>query len=144
MKSDALIDLLLDTTSYVTDSDRCADAEQFDTSQSNQLEQPRHTRSTSHSKLRSAAPIHIQVAEDEKPTDEQPQSESESKIDPPPTRTTRKAKETQFRLGVGKPKLVGGRGARAVTKAITVPKGKRSVTKFVKPSEEDIVPGQWS
>lgn len=38
-------------------------------------------------------------------------------------RTTRKAKETQLRLGVGRPKLIGGSGARA-----TNPKPVRTIT----------------
>ena len=56
---------------------------------------------------------------------------------PPPITRTRKAKETQLRLGVGRPKVVGGAGARAVTKSFSASKNKR-VSKSVKISEAAI------
>lgn len=55
----------------------------------------------------------------------------------PPTTRTRKAKETQLKLGVGRPKVAGGVGARAVTKSFSVPKNKR-VSKSVKVTETAI------
>lgn len=52
---------------------------------------------------------------------------------------TRKAKETQFRLGVGRPVAAGGSGARAVTKSQSVSRGKRGKpSRSVKPMEEAI------
>ena len=54
---------------------------------------------------------------------------------PPPVTRTRKAKETQLRLGVGRPKVAGGVGARAVTKSFSVPKNNKRVSKSVKISE---------
>ena len=54
---------------------------------------------------------------------------------PPPITRTRKAKETQLRLGVGRPKVAGGVGARAVTKSFSVPKNTKRVSKSVKISE---------
>lgn len=54
---------------------------------------------------------------------------------PSPVTRTRKAKETQLRLGVGRPKVAGGAGARAVTKSFSVPKNNKRVSKSVKISE---------
>ena len=65
----------------------------------------------------------------------------------PPITRTRKAKETQLRLGVGRPKVAGGAGARAVTKSFSVPKNNKRVSKSVKipeaaiPEEQD--PGAY-
>jgi len=53
----------------------------------------------------------------------------------PPITRTRKAKETQLRLGVGRPKAVGGAGARAVTKSFSAAKNNKRVSKSVKISE---------
>ena len=52
---------------------------------------------------------------------------------------TRKAKETQFRLGVGRPAVAGGSGARAVTKSQSVSRGTGGkVSRSIKPKEEAI------
>ena len=58
---------------------------------------------------------------------------------PPPVNRTRKAKETQLRLGVGRPKAVGGIGARAVTKSFSLSRGNKRASKSVKISE-DVIP----
>jgi hypothetical protein len=58
-------------------------------------------------------------------------------ITPPATRA-RKAKE-QTRLGVGRPVAAGGSGPRAVTKSLSVSKGKRAkASKTMKPTEDTI------
>ena len=64
-----------------------------------------------------------------------------SPISPVPSRT-RKAKETQTRLGVGRPLAVGGQGPRAVTKSSSRPRGKSS--KSHKPKEPTIQEGESS
>ena len=56
----------------------------------------------------------------------------------PPITRTRKAKETQLRLGVGRPKVAGGAGARAVTKSLSVPKNNKRVSKNVRIPETTI------
>ncbi|KAI0824208.1 hypothetical protein BC628DRAFT_1411133 [Trametes gibbosa] len=65
-----------------------------------------------------------------------PSSDSEAPPPPPPPRT-RRAKETQYRLGVGRPTVAGGRGARVVTRATSFSiKSKRGKgSKSVKPTE---------
>ncbi|KAG1833947.1 hypothetical protein EV424DRAFT_1479277 [Suillus variegatus] len=57
-----------------------------------------------------------------------------------PTPRTRKAKDTQYRLGVGRPIIAGGSGARAVTKSVSVSRGSKKVKsmKNVKPLEDPI------
>ncbi|KAK0465174.1 uncharacterized protein EV420DRAFT_944439 [Desarmillaria tabescens] len=45
---------------------------------------------------------------------------------------TRKAKETQSKLGVGRPVAAGGSGARAVTKSVNIANGKRGKSRSVK------------
>ena len=50
-------------------------------------------------------------------------SEAESTpVPPPPASRTRKAKDTQTRLGMGRPVIAGGSGARVVTKSISISK----------------------
>lgn len=60
-----------------------------------------------------------------------------------PTPRTRKAKDTQYRLGVGRPIIAGGSGARAVTKSVSVSRGSKKVKsmKNVKPLEDPIAEG---
>lgn len=57
-----------------------------------------------------------------------------------PARNTRKAKATQYRLGVGRPTVAGGSGARTVTRSLSVPKSKTSgkISRSVKPTEAAI------
>lgn len=54
-----------------------------------------------------------------------------------PTPRTRKAKDTQYRLGVGRPIIAGGSGARSVTKSVSVSRGSKRAKsmKNIKPSE---------
>lgn len=55
---------------------------------------------------------------------------------------SRKAKETQYRLGVGRPALAGGSGARAITKSRSVTKSTRIRSKrAIQPVEETIPEG---
>ncbi|KAF7964792.1 hypothetical protein HWV62_2896, partial [Athelia sp. TMB] len=56
----------------------------------------------------------------------------------PPVTRTRKAKE-QTRLGVGRPVIAGGTGARAITKSISVPKKDRISRSTGAPSQETII-----
>ena len=91
------------------------------------------------SRLRSGGSviIHDIDAEDEPTTESKPgftKIPQPTPQAPPPITRTRKAKETQLRLGVGRPKVAGGTGARAVTKSFSLPKNKR-VSKTVKISE---------
>lgn len=59
----------------------------------------------------------------------------------PPART-RKAKELQTRLGVGKPIIAGGHGPRAVTRSSGSSRGKRAKSsKSLKPTEDTIEEG---
>lgn len=56
---------------------------------------------------------------------------------------TRKAKETQTRLGVGKPLAAGGQGPRAVTRSSGSSRGKETkLSKSHKPKEPTIQEGE--
>ena len=92
---------------------------------------------TGQSRLRSGGSVVV------RDTDEEEEPTARSKLDTtkipqpasqPPAPRTRKAKETQLRLGVGRPKTAGGAGARAVTKSFSLQKNKR-ISKSVKISE---------
>ncbi|KAI0318490.1 hypothetical protein OF83DRAFT_1171063 [Amylostereum chailletii] len=58
---------------------------------------------------------------------------------PIPATRTRKAKDTQLRLGVGRPTVAGGSGARAVTKPLSGGRSKRGMgSRSIRPSEDTI------
>lgn len=59
--------------------------------------------------------------------------------EPPGPSTRRKAKETQYRLGVGRPTAIGGSGPRAVTTSGSKPRSKRTKgSASVQPTEHVI------
>ena len=101
------------------------------------------TRSTNigQSRLRSGGSVVVRDndEEDEPTTESKPDTtkipQPVSQPPPPPVMRTRKAKETQLRLGVGRPKVVGGAGARAVTKSFSASKNNKRVSKSAKISE---------
>ncbi|KAF8640740.1 hypothetical protein AX17_000391 [Amanita inopinata Kibby_2008] len=141
LKSEALIDLLLDTQSAVTSTRH--------TTVSSQYKPPSTRRDISTRQSSRAGPsrttsliIHDTDEEDEnsKHTDaemdadnrrfdvvepsspEQSQQQHQTIAVVPPR--TRKAKELQRRLGMGKPVAAGGPGPRAVTRSTTLSRGK--------------------
>ncbi|KAI0785967.1 hypothetical protein C8Q75DRAFT_893439 [Abortiporus biennis] len=145
LKSEALIDLLVDTI------------------RPSQIPQPKRnssmriiskSNSTTRTRGYSGGSVIIHDSEDEREPEEvagpsridaqPPQQRRPSSAEPtlpphPPARSTRKAKDTQLRLGVGRPALAGGSGARAVTKSTSLtraPRGKASVS--VRPTEAAI------
>ncbi|KAJ7808268.1 hypothetical protein B0H14DRAFT_3881585 [Mycena olivaceomarginata] len=131
LKTDALIELLLDTKKTNT---RGASAPATRRSVS--------TRQPSRSAPRiSSVIIHDTDDEEEEENDQkvdEEETENQPEPEPIPSRT-RKAKDTQTRLGVGRPVAAGGNGPRAVTKSVSVAKGKRGRnSKAVKPVEETI------
>ncbi|KAI6044954.1 hypothetical protein EDC04DRAFT_179654 [Pisolithus marmoratus] len=131
LKTEALIDLLLD-------------ASRPQPSRSNLAQPPDRSTSRipSHSGIRRGSVIihgtGNDIAEQGTP---RPLEELKPTLPSPrqPPRT-RKAKETQYRLGVGRPAVAGGSGARAITKSVSVSRksrrGKSSAS--VKPSEATI------
>ncbi|KAF7320471.1 hypothetical protein MKEN_00832000 [Mycena kentingensis (nom. inval.)] len=76
----------------------------------------------------------------EQPEEEdQVEEDTENRPEPEPqTRSRKKAKDTQSRLGVGRPVAVGGAGPRAVTKSLSVSRAKRGKSRTVKPPEDTI------
>jgi hypothetical protein len=174
LKTEALIDLVLDATKFVHLLPTRAFILTSEHSQPMPKPEPvpqsqpppsrrtasirvASTRSTNvaQSRLRSGSSMVIREAEEEEESTAQHKTDT-SKIPQPTTQTraaqsqpappitrTRKAKETQLRLGVGRPKVAGGVGARAVTKSFSVPKNNKRVSKNIKtpqttiPEEQD-------
>lgn len=131
LKTEALIDLLLD-------------ASRPQPSRSNPAQPPERSTSRipSHSGIRRGSVI-IHSARDDIAEEGISRPVEEVKLTLPSPRQpprTRKAKDTQYRLGVGRPAVAGGSGARAVTKSVSVSRkfrrGKSSTS--VKPSEATI------
>ncbi|KAJ3811407.1 hypothetical protein F5876DRAFT_39717 [Lentinula aff. lateritia] len=129
LKSEALIDLLLD-------------AQQGTKQQPGQRSVS--TRMSSRSTRTSSMIVHDVEGDEEGPVGG---AEEEEKMQPgvqevppsPPPPRIRKAKETQFRLGVGRPLAAGGKGARAVTKSVSASKAKKGKgSRSAKPSEATI------
>lgn len=142
LKTEALIDLLLDAS------------------------QPHPSRSTLPQPPQRSTSIRIMIQPGTRPrvhssgsviihdTDEEAEAEATGEIEveqqpkehkPPPAPVdpaprTRKAKDTQYRLGVGRPIIAGGSGARAVTKSVSVSRGSKRAKslRHVKPSEDPI------
>ncbi|KAJ4489401.1 hypothetical protein C8J55DRAFT_603715 [Lentinula edodes] len=129
LKSEALIDLLLD-------------AQQGTKQQPGQRSVS--TRTSSRSTRTSSMIVHDVEGDEEGSAGG---AEEEEKMQPgvqevprsPPLPRIRKAKETQFRLGVGRPLAAGGKGARAVTKSVSASRAKKGKgSRSVKPSEATI------
>lgn len=147
LKSDALIELLLDTK-FVVPSGASIPA-QYSCRKTNTrgASAPATRRSVSTRQPSRSAPrissviIHDTDDEEEEENDQkvdEEETENQPEPEPIPSRT-RKAKDTQTRLGVGRPVAAGGNGPRAVTKSVSVAKGKRGRnSKAVKPVEETI------
>ncbi|KIJ68309.1 hypothetical protein HYDPIDRAFT_24602 [Hydnomerulius pinastri MD-312] len=137
LKTEALIDLLLD-------------ASQPQPARPNPTQLPQRPSSTRIPSLAGARPrgqssgsVIIHGSDDEPDEPDLPPEAEEVKPPPPaapPLARTRKAKQTQYRLGVGRPMIAGGGGARTVTKSVsvsrTVKRAKSSRT--VQPSEATI------
>ncbi|PIL32112.1 hypothetical protein GSI_06818 [Ganoderma sinense ZZ0214-1] len=142
LKTDALIDLLVDTTQGAprpappppqrAPSTRVA------------------SRSSTASRLRGASSssviIHDTDEEDNANTDNPYTSlstlpSSDTEVAPVLPPRTRRAKNSQYKLGVGRPTAAGGSGARTVTRSTSLSqKGKRAKgSKSIKPSEAVIL-----
>ena len=70
--------------------------------------------------------VHSDTEEDEDRHAAKPESEALSGLNPGPMTRTRKARDAQLRLGVGRPPAAEGRGPRAVTRSVSSAKGVRS------------------
>jgi hypothetical protein len=98
------------------------------------------TRSRLHST--STVIIHSDTDEDEVHRGVKPESEAPSGLHSGPVTRTRKARDAQLRLGVGRPTVAGGSGPRAVTRSVSVAKGVRSRSgRGAKPPPAPVVDG---
>ncbi|KAJ7225392.1 hypothetical protein GGX14DRAFT_638448 [Mycena pura] len=153
LKTDALIELLLDTKFVPNNPANSTQPLSRKPNPRTAVAAPppptRRSVSTRHASRSapriSSVIIHDTDDEQEEENDHEiDQEETENKPEPDPDPRTiptrsRKAKDTQTRLGVGRPVAAGGNGPRAVTKSISVVKGKRGRnSKAVKPAEETI------
>ena len=88
--------------------------------------------------------VHSDTEEDEGHHAAKPESEAVSGLNPGPMTRTRKARDAQLRLGVGRPPAAEGRGPRAVTRSVSVAKGARSRSgRGAKPTSSPIVEGSY-
>jgi len=98
------------------------------------------TRSRLHST--STVIIHSDTDEDEAHRAVKPESEAPSGLHSGPVTRTRKARDAQLRLGVGRPTVAGGSGPQAVTRSVSVAKGVRSrSSRGAKPPPAPVVDG---
>ncbi|GBE78298.1 predicted protein [Sparassis crispa] len=135
LKSEALVDLLLDTQQPPKPVNRAPEPKRASSLRV-------VSRSTTGSRMRSGGTVIVHDTDEEE--DQLAGSNEEQEPAPleasaVPTSRTRKAKETQYRLGVGRPVTAGGTGPRAITKSVSVSREKRiKGSRSVKPSEEAI------
>ena len=88
--------------------------------------------------------VHSDTEEDEDRHSAKPESEALSGLNPGPMTRTRKARDAQLRLGVGRPPAAEGRGPRVVTRSVSVAKGGRSRSgRRAKPVPTPIVEGSY-
>ncbi|KAI0639263.1 hypothetical protein C8Q77DRAFT_1152252 [Trametes polyzona] len=141
LKTEALIDLLIDTTQA-----RPRPTPPVPQRAPSGRKASRTASSGSRLRGPSSSSVIIHDTDEEDNAAPEPQrrsvataASSETEAPPPPPRT-RRAKETQYRLGVGRPTVVGGSGARAVTRSSSFnTRGKRAKgSKSVKPTEAAI------
>jgi len=86
--------------------------------------------------------VHSDTEEDEDQHAAKPESEALSGLNPGPMTRTRKARDAQLRLGVGRPPAAEGRGPRVVTRSVSIAKGARSRSgRGAKPVSTPIVAG---
>jgi len=86
--------------------------------------------------------VHSDTEDDEDHHAVKPESETLSGLNPGPMTRTRKARDAQLRLGVGRPPATEGRGPRVVTRSVSVAKGAQSRSgRGTKPVPTPIVEG---
>lgn len=86
--------------------------------------------------------IHSDTDEDDEQQTVKPEIGAPSSHHHGPMTRTRKARDAQLRLGVGRPTAVGGQGARTVTRSASVGKGTRPRSgRGAKPAQVPIVEG---
>jgi hypothetical protein len=156
LKTDEMIDLLLDLSPFVSPL-YCLSPPTYFSFVINRPQSPRRPsrhrtvstrdalpRSATRSRLHSTSSmiIHSDTDEDDEHHTVKPESGAPSGHHPGPMTRTRKARDAQLRLGVGRPTAVGGQGARTVTRSVSVAKGTRSRSgRGAKPAKAPIVEG---
>ncbi|EMD41755.1 hypothetical protein CERSUDRAFT_120716 [Gelatoporia subvermispora B] len=124
LKSEALIDLLLDTPQPLV---RTAPVPGPSSRRASSMRVVSRSSAGARPRGHSGSSMIIHDTDDEEEMERdmiQSEPEPSRGADLGPRR--RKAKETQFRLGVGRPAVAGGSGAREITRSMSVPKSTRS------------------
>jgi hypothetical protein len=85
--------------------------------------------------------VHSDTEEDESHNVVKPESEALSGLNPGPMTRTRKARDAQLRLGVGRPPATAGRGPRTVTRSVSVKRARSRSGRGTKPASTSIVEG---
>lgn len=85
--------------------------------------------------------VHSDTEEDEDHNAVKPESEALSGLNPGPMTRTRKARDAQLRLGVGRPPAAAGRGPRTVTRSVSVKRARSRSGRGAKPASTSIVEG---
>ncbi|KAF5377508.1 hypothetical protein D9615_005285 [Tricholomella constricta] len=138
LKSEALIDLLLDTIKPA--AAHAPARRSVSTRHSSRAGPSRVSSIVIHNTDDDEEEEGEESAEDKHSTDGR-ESDIQSSLQPeltPPATRTRKGKE-QTRLGVGRPVAAGGSGPRAVTKSLSVSKKRSKGSRSMKPTEATIV-----
>ncbi|OCH96538.1 hypothetical protein OBBRIDRAFT_743279 [Obba rivulosa] len=123
LKSEALIDLLLDTTQPLI---RHAPVPGPSSRRASSMRVVSRSTAGIRPRGHSGSSMIIHDTDEEEESDRdaiQSEPEPQRIVDLAPRK--RKAKETQFRLGVGRPALAGGSGAREITRSVSVPRTTR-------------------
>ncbi|KAI0274620.1 hypothetical protein BC834DRAFT_848953 [Gloeopeniophorella convolvens] len=156
LKTEALIELLLDSPTFVPALFLSHTVQPFSSTPADTPQPPprrpsrqrivstrgaiRATASGSRLQSTGSMIVHSDVDEDDGQRAPQPGSGTPTALQSGPATRTRKAKDAQLRLGVGRPTAAGGQGARAVTKSVSSVKGSRSKSgRTAKPATETIV-----
>ena len=103
-------------------------------------------QSSNRSRLHSTSTmiVHSDTDEDEAHHAVKPESEAPSGLHPGPMTRTRKARDAQLQLGVGRPPVAGGSAPRTVTRSVSIAKAVRSRSgRGAKPPPAPVVEG-WS
>ncbi|KAF7339356.1 hypothetical protein MSAN_02149500 [Mycena sanguinolenta] len=141
LKTDALIELLLDTKKTNTRAPAAPATRRSVSTRQPSRSAPRISSVIIHDTDDEDEEEENAPEVDEEETENQPQPQPDPEPTSIPSNRTRKAKDTQTRLGVGRPVAAGGNGARAVTKSVSVAKGKRGRnSKAVKKPVEETIP----
>ena len=138
MKSDVLINMLIETTKPETTKPASTSQIPQRISSTRTVSRPASTRGRVGSMIIHDIPEDVEMDDSDDPPIPNGSVPPTSSI-PGPASRTRKAKEVQSKLGLGRPRLIGGTGPRTVSrKPSSAPERRSRVVTSAKPSEAAI------